>query len=208
MQLKCGNIFVVFVNVFTLSESSVILKLSMVSECRREDSEVVQLTLSLNKRQPIMTEAIIFTAASVMQQLWLADAGLAVRRGILGLCVFLQTVLFNLSFSHKLEPKCRLPQRSRAQWKVEGGRWKVAWFVMRWNHELLCDGAPPKTRFSELTCIQGFYIFQWWVGRKAFALSVTLRVFCGLWQYPTGKLKGANIGDNNSVAAERGQGWP
>lgn len=123
MQLKCGNIFVVFVNVFTLSESSVILKLSMVSECRREDSEVVQLTLSLNERQPIMTEAIIFTAASVMQQLWLADAGLAVRRGILGLCVFLQTVLFNLSFSHKLEPKCRLPQRSRAQWKVEGGRW-------------------------------------------------------------------------------------
>lgn len=41
------------------------------------------------------------------------------------------------------------------------------------------------------------------MGRKAFAVSVTPRAFCGLRQCPTGKSKGVNIGDNNSIKRPR-----
>lgn len=69
---------------------------------------MVQLTLSLNARKLIMTESIIFTATSVMQQLWLADAaGCCPQKNSPNPTASLPSVAFNLSFSHQLEPKWR-----------------------------------------------------------------------------------------------------
>lgn len=69
---------------------------------------MVRLTLSLNARKLVMTESIIFTAASVMQQWWLADAaGCCPQESSPHPTASLPAVASNLSFSHQLEPKWR-----------------------------------------------------------------------------------------------------
>lgn len=66
-----------------------------------------------------MTESIIFTAASVMRRLWLADAAQAVHRRTLSRYMFLQTETASPSgvASHLrcVPPALLLPQRSAAQ---------------------------------------------------------------------------------------------
>lgn len=87
---------------------------------------MVQLTLSLDARRLIMTESILFTAASVMQQLWLADAaGCCPQENSPNPTASLPGVALNLSFSHQLEPKWH-----SATLLLHGpALQKVAWFM-------------------------------------------------------------------------------